>query len=527
VIGVLGFIAVAAQPPRQIVIAIEQDPNNLNPVLFRGGTDFDVQWTIFDSLVETGPDLAPRPLLAESWSVSPDGLTYTFNLRKGIKWHDGQPFTADDVAFTYYAHLNPKVNSTYRVQLSSLAGFEELTNAQNPARPESLVKRPVDVVDPHTVRFNLRTPNGAFLTALTNPRGGIVPRHLLQNADLNTAPFNLKPIGTGPFRVVEWRRSEAIILERNAAYPGGPPALDRVIFRIVPERVVQLNMIKNGEIQFTRSVPLDAVADLQKDARFQVITVPEVAWRGVLFNLKKPVMQDRRVRLAIGQAINRDVIIASIGRGFMIPATGPITPNSWAYNPAVSGMAFDLGRAKSLLTEAGWRVGADGVATKDGERLAFTMIFENFEALPDVAVAIQEQLRQVGIQVQLEKMDFGAWLERLREGRYDLSMVAFGGAADPDVVSSISFHSSGGRNLNGYRNPAVDQLLEGARRSLDVAERRKLYLEFQRALAEDMPALFLYHPQRIYVIDRTYQGWEKVPVTMGMFQSVRRVEIRK
>jgi peptide/nickel transport system substrate-binding protein len=193
----------------------------------------------------------------------------------------------------------------------------------------------------------------------------------------------------------------------------------------------------------------------------------------------------------------------------------------------VSGPAFDVERAKAVLAEAGWRPGAGGVAAKGGERLALTMIIENFEALPDVAVAIQEQLRQVGIEVQLERMDFGAWLERLREGKYDLSMVAFGGAADPDAVSSISFASTGGRNLNGYRNPAVDQLLERARYSQDVAERKRLYHEFQRTLAEDMPALFLYHPQRTYTIDRAYQGWERVPVTQGILQSLRRVDIRR
>ena len=142
----------------QISMALETDPATLNPILFRGGTEYDLDWILFDSLVELGPDLHPRPLLATSWTVSPDGLTYTFKLKPNVKWHDGRPFTAEDVAFTFYAHLNPKVNSTLRSTLGALQGFDELTNKDNPADPKSLRKPPIEVVDPLTIRFNLRNP---------------------------------------------------------------------------------------------------------------------------------------------------------------------------------------------------------------------------------------------------------------------------------------------------------------------------------------------------------------------------------
>ena len=137
-------------------MALETDPATLNPILFRGGTEYDLDWILFDSLVELGPDLHPRPLLATSWTVCPDGLTYTFKLKPNVKWHDGRPFTAEDVAFTFYAHLNPKVNSTLRSTLGALQGFDELTNKDNPADLKSLRKPPIEVIDPLTVRFNLR-----------------------------------------------------------------------------------------------------------------------------------------------------------------------------------------------------------------------------------------------------------------------------------------------------------------------------------------------------------------------------------
>src|SRR5215510_8350618 len=196
----LGLILAAALAPApvraqetptrggQITMALETDPATLSPVLFRGGTEYDLDWILFDSLVELGPDLRPRPLVATSWTVSPDGLAYTFKLKPNVKWHDGRPFTAEDVAFTFYAHLNPKVNSTLRSTLGALQGFDELTNKDNPADPKSLRKAP------------------------------IAPKPLLEGKDLNTAPFNQQPVGTGPFKFVEWRKGERLVVEAFDSY---------------------------------------------------------------------------------------------------------------------------------------------------------------------------------------------------------------------------------------------------------------------------------------------------------------------
>src|SRR6266851_3742530 len=228
----LGFAAPcpARAAGKEMVIGFLGDATSLNPLVATDGQSYIAEWPMFDSLLELDQNLNVRPLLAESWEVSRDGLTYTFKLKKGVRWHDGKPFTARDVAFTFYSVLDPKVTTPHRAYFDALVGFPELTAKENPKRPEELAVRPIEVVDDHTVRFRLRYPSGSLLAVLTNPRAGIVPEHLLKGADLNR-----KPVGTGPFKFVEWRRAERIVLEANDRYHAGRPALNRVIFRIIPD----------------------------------------------------------------------------------------------------------------------------------------------------------------------------------------------------------------------------------------------------------------------------------------------------
>ena len=221
----LGAPPDAAAAGKDFVIGFLGDATSLNPVIATDGQSYIAEWPIYDSLVELDEKLGVKPLLAESWEVSRDGLTYTFKLKKGVKWHDGKPFTAKDVAFTFYSVLDPKVTTPHRGYFDALVGFPELTNKDNPKKPEELAQRPIEVLDDHTIRFRLRYPYGAFLAVLVNPRAGIVPEHVLKGQDLNTTEFNRKPIGTGPFKFVEWKRGERIVLEANPDYharPAGP-----------------------------------------------------------------------------------------------------------------------------------------------------------------------------------------------------------------------------------------------------------------------------------------------------------------
>jgi peptide/nickel transport system substrate-binding protein len=262
----LGSAVPARAAGRDMVLGLSGDATSLNPVLATDSMSYIVEWPLFDSLLELDATLNVRPLLAESWEVSRDGLTYTFRLKKGVKWHDGKPFTARDVAFTFYSVLDPKVTTPHRAYFDALVGFPELTAKDNPKRPEELAVRPIEVVDDHTVRFRLRYPSGSLLAVLVNPRAGIIPEHLLKGVDLNTAEFNRKPVGTGPFKFVEWRRGERIVMEANEQYHGGRPALNRLIFRIIPDAVVLLQELKAGGVDFIENPPLTEVARLKQTA---------------------------------------------------------------------------------------------------------------------------------------------------------------------------------------------------------------------------------------------------------------------
>src|SRR5207245_1040717 len=287
----------------------------------------------------------------------------------------------------------------------------------------------IEVVDDHTVRFRLRYPSGSFLAVLVNPRAGIVPEHLLKGADLNTAEFNRKPVGTGPFKFVEWRRGDRIVMEANEQYHGGRPGLNRLIFRIIPDGVGLLQELRAGGVDFMENPPL-----------------PEVARR------KQP-------------------------------------------------------------AEAGFQPGPDGVLVKDGKRFSFSIRHDQANpTVKDTAVIVQEYLKRVGVEATMEPLDWPTFVKKLFASEFEAIVVNWTNHHDPDPFAYTIWHSSQwkGRNFAHYKNPRVDELLEQARRTGVVAERKKAYAEFSRVLMEDAPYVFLYFPQQVYVTRQSYDGF--VPI---------------
>src|SRR6266446_7444300 len=352
-VALIGLTPAASRAAgKDFVIGLSGDATSLNPVVATDGQSYITEWPLFDSLVELDQSLNVKPLLAESWEVSRDGLTYTFKLKRGVKWHDGKPFTARDVAFTFYSVLDPKVTTPHRAYFDALAGFPELTAKENPKRPEELAVRPIEIVDDHTVRFRLRYPSGSFLAVLVNPRAGIVPEHVLKGVDLNTAEFNRRPVGTGPFRFVEWRRGERLVMEANAQYHGGRPALDRLIFRIIPDGVVLLQELRAGGVDFMENPPLTEVARLKQTAGLKVLLADNTSYNYLGYRQDLPPFDDMRVRRAFYHAVDAGTLVRQVLQGYAAPATGQFPPSSWAFDPSVKGYPFDPARARALLAEA-------------------------------------------------------------------------------------------------------------------------------------------------------------------------------
>ena len=511
---------------RDLVVGLGGDATSLNPVVATDSVSYTVEWPIFDSLLELDERLNVKPLLAESWEASRDGLTYTFKLKKGVTWHDGKPFTARDVAFTFYSVLDPKVTTPHRAYFDALAGFPELTAKENPKKPEELAVRPIEIVDDHTVRFRLRYPSGSFLAVLVNPRAGIVPEHLLKGADLNTAEFNRKPVGTGPFKLVEWRRGERIVLEANEKYHGGRPALNRVLFRIIPDAVVLLQELRSGGVDLMENPPLTEVARLKQTPGLRVITADNTSYTYLGWRQDLAPFTDLRVRRALNHAIDVPSMIKEVLQGYAAPATGQFPPSSWAYDPSVKPYAYDPARAKALLAEAGFKPGADGILAKDGKPFTFTIRHDVAnQTVKDTAVIVQEYLKRVGVDARLEPLDWPTFVKKLFASEFEGIVVNWTNHHDPDPFAYTIWHSSQwkGRNFAHYKNPRVDELLEQARRTAVVAERKKAYAEFSRVLMEDAPYVFLYFPQQVYVTRQGYEGFVALPTFAGIYQSLKAV----
>jgi peptide/nickel transport system substrate-binding protein len=513
---------------KDFVIGFLGDATSLNPVIATDGQSYVAEWPIYDSLVELDEKLGVKPLLAESWEVSRDGLTYTFKLKKGVKWHDGKPFTAKDVAFTFYSVLDPKVTTPHRGYFDALVGFPELTNKDNPKKPEELAQKPIEILDDHTIRFRLRYPYGAFLAVLVNPRAGIVPEHVLKGQDLNTTEFNRKPIGTGPFKFVEWKRGERIVLEANPDYHGGRPALDHLIYRVIPDNVVLLQELRAGGVDFIERPPLTEVGRLKQTAGLKVITADTTSYTYFGFRLDLAPFDDARVRRALYHAIDVPAIVREVLQGYGAISNGQFPPGSWAYDASVKPYAYDPARAQAILSEAGWKPGPDGILAKDGKRLSFSIRHDQADqTVKDTSVIIQEFLKKIGVEAKLEPLDWPTFVKKLFASEYEAIVVGWTNFHDPDPFAYSIWHSSQwkGRNYAHYKSPRADAALEAARQARDQGERKKHYSEFSKILMEDAPYVFLYFPQQVYVTRQSYDGFVPIPAYGGIYQSMKAVKL--
>jgi peptide/nickel transport system substrate-binding protein len=522
-----GAPAPAGAAGKELVVGFLGDATSLNPVVATDGQSYIAEWPMFDSLVELDGKLGVKPLLAESWEVSRDGLTYTFKLKKGVRWHDGKPFTARDVAFTFYSVLDPKVTTPHRAYFDALVGFPELTAKENPKKPEDLAQKPIEVIDDHTIRFRLRYPYGAFLAVLVSPRAGIIPEHLLKGVDLNTAEFNRKPVGTGPFRFVEWKRGDRLVMEANPTYHGGRPALDRVIYRVIPDAVVLLQELRAGGVDLIENPPLTEVARLKQTAGLKVLVADNTSYTYLGYRQDLAPFDDVRVRRAFYHAVDVPTIVQQVLQGYAAIANGQFPPGTWAHDPSVKPYAYDPARARALLFEAGWKPGPDGVLVKDGKRLSFSVRHDQAnQAVKDTAVVVQEYLKNVGVEAKLEPLDWPTFVKKLFASEFEAIVVGWTNFHDPDPFAYTIWHSSQwkGRNFAHYKNARADEAIEAGRRAPSQAERKKAYSALTHILMEDAPYVFLYYPQQVYVTRSGYDGFVPIPAYGGLYQSLRNVK---
>ena len=466
-------MALAADGETTLVYA-SGDYTRINPAMDEHG---EINILLFNGLTAHDGDNGVIPALAESWDYDEAACAYTFHLRPGVTWHDGAPFTAEDVKFTIQAIMDP-------ANLSENApNYEDVTA--------------IDVLDEHTVRFTLSAPNAAFLDYMTMP---ILPRHLLEGEDFQTSDFFRHPIGTGPYKLERWDEGQAITLVKNEDYFLAPANIDRIVFKIVPDDNVKAMQMRSGELDLAQLTPRDAENFLDREG-YAVYDMTTSDYRGILFNFRNPYWTENRdIIPAVCCAIDRQAIVQAVLLGHGEPAYSPLQRNE--YNcPDVERYDYDPARARAILEAAGAEMGEDGFYYRNGERLGFVIdVAAGDQVRLDMARAAAQQLRQVGLDVTAEIPPVVDW------GSQMAYLIGWGSPFDADDHTYKVFGTDKGANYSGYSNAEVDKYLTEARETDDPAERTEAYAAFQKALADDPAYAFIAYIDADYVAKETLRG---------------------
>lgn len=489
-------------------VAINSEPNSLNPVLESTLAEVYVEEAIFNGLVKLNgngsliPDLATVVPSLENGGISRDGKTVTYHLRHGVTWHDGAPFSSADVAFTFAAIMDPKTNGVYQ------SYYRRVKKLETP--------------NPYTVIVHLDAPFAEILNDFfsCNTLVGILPKHLYEHSrDINRDYYNAHPIGTGPYRFVRWDHGSLIVLEANSRYFGGAPKIRELDIHIVPNQNTLIAMIGAHDLDVAPQVAPTELGRLRGIAGVRTVLAQTYVERFVSFNVTHPPFDDARVRRALALALDRKRIAGASFAGSAIQADSLLPPYSWAYEPNNGSPPFDRAAAMRLLDEAGWTAGPDGIRRKNGKRLSFTLINQiEWQTLAKMAVEIQADWRDVGADAQIRPVPrnvlFGnPGLET--DGKFDVAIDNSATDSDPDRSGYIESSSIApkGFNFMRYADADIDRWSEAALASYKHADRAPLYSRIQRRLNRDLPYVPIAWERWIYAVNADLQHFE--PETVG------------
>lgn len=450
------------------------DYTRINPAMDEHG---EINVLLFNGLTAHDGDNQVVPGLAESWDYDETTYTYTFQIRDGIRWHDGEPFTAKDVQFTIEAIMDPDNGSE---------------NAPNYEDVEEIT-----VVDDQTISFRLAEPNVAFLEYMTM---AVLPSHLLEGEDMQESDFFRHPVGTGPYKLERWDVGQSIVLTKNEDYYLGAPKIDTVIFKIVADDNAQAMQLESGELDLALLDPKNA-ANFEGRDGFTCYDMTTADYRGILFNFANDYWTENRDLIpAVCCALDRQAIIDSVLLGQGMAAYSPLQRNRYN-NENVERYDYDPDRARQILEGAGCVQGDDGFYTRNGEPVGFTIsVMAGEQDRIDIAQAAAQQLREVGIQCTVEipaQMDWGGQMACL---------IGWGSPFDADDHTYKVFGTGKGANYSSYSNEKVDEYLTLARQSDDPAVRGEYYGKFQEELAKDPAYAFLCYIDANYVSNSNIQG---------------------
>lgn len=450
------------------------DYTRINPAMDEHG---EINILLFNGLTAHDGKNQVVPGLAKSWDYDPDTHTYTFHLEENVQWHDGQPFTAEDVKFTIEAIMDPENGSE---------------NAPNYEDVEEIT-----VIDDHTVAFRLAAPNVAFLDYMTM---AVLPRHLLEGEDMQTSGFFRAPVGTGPYKLAAWDEGQAITLEKNEDYFKGAANIDRIIFKIVSDDNAQALQMQSGELDLALLTPKDA-RNFEGREGYTVYDMKTSDYRGILFNFWNPYWAENRDLIpAICCGLDRQAILDAVVLGRGVVAYGPLQRNVYN-NEDVERYDYDPDRARSILEDAGCVMGENGFYERGGQEIGFVIsVGAGDQVRLDIAQAAAQQLREIGVNCTVEvpeKVDWGGQMAYL---------IGWGSPFDADDHTYKVFGTGKGANYSGYSNPLVDRYLTEARQTDDPVKRAEAYDKFQEALADDPAYAFICYIDADYVASSRIRG---------------------
>ncbi|MEQ3625841.1 MAG: ABC transporter substrate-binding protein [Celeribacter sp.] len=475
-----GAARAAAEGPKYggaFVVGAGVEPRHLNQNIVTDSSIKLISNPIFSKLVGLKSDLSPKPDLATDWTISDDGMTYEFNLHDGVKWHDGTAFSSADVKFSFEDVLF-KFHNVGR-------GLAKFVNS-------------IETPDDTTVVFKLNAPNDVMMTFIAG-QGFIQAKHIYEGSDPSDNPSNLAPVGTGPFRFVEWQRGQHIVLERNEDYfVEGQPYVHRIITSFIPEASARIRALEAGEVDYVTyaDLPPSMITGLQNNPDITVTSEGHEAWGSItelMMNLDNAPFDDKRVRMAVDHALDIDFIIDKAVFGLAKAATGPVSSElAWAYTPDTKQYKYDVEAAKALLDEAGY-------PDSGGTRFETSVIVNRAnDAFVKAAQIVAEQLRGVGIQVEVKALDAATVAETVYVKR-DFGMYIQSLTTGPDPAMGVQrqYVSSNIRpvpytNGIGYRNDEIDEIFAKAAASADREERATLYKQASKILCDDCALVWLY-----------------------------------
>ena len=497
-----------------LVFARGGDSESLDPGSTTDGESSRVTRQILEGLLEFDKESFDlKPGLAHDWDVSEDGLTYTFQLEEGVKFHDGTDFNAEAVKINFERWADPDheyafsdAGYVYSMYGTMFGGFKG---------DEDHVIEEINVLGDHEIEFKLSQPLGFFLQNMGMTYFSITSPKALEEYG---AEINEHPVGTGPFKFVSWQKDDSIVVEKFEDYrKEGLPKLDQVIFEVIPDNAARLIALKAGEIDIMDGLNPDDAAGVEADENLQLYTRAENNFGYVGFNVEKAPLDIKEVRQAINHAIDRQAIADALYAGYANPAVNPLPPGYLGYNDEVPGYDYDLDKAKALLKEAGF---------EDGLEIELWTMPVARPYMPDpetVSQIVQNNLAEVGIDIKIVREEWAPYLEKTMEGEHQMYMLGWSGTnGDPDYFLSSLLHGSniGTSNRSFYANDEVDKLLDAAKLSVDQDERADFYKQAQALISEDSPMVTLVHSTPVMATTNQVKNYVPHPSTSESLEEV-------